>query len=66
MPPEPVIRKKRGRPVTGKAIPVATVRLPPELLLALDVLASEQKPTASRSDVIRRILTEHLKANGYL
>jgi metal-responsive CopG/Arc/MetJ family transcriptional regulator len=52
--------------VTGLAIPVATVRLPPELLLALDALASEQKPTASRSDVIRRILAEHLKARGYL
>ncbi|MGD9882952.1 MAG: ribbon-helix-helix domain-containing protein [Reyranella sp.] len=48
-----VIRKKRGRPATGTD-PLVAVRLPPEMIAALDGRAAADK--VSRSELIRRLV----------
>lgn len=57
-----------GRPRVD-ATPI-TVRVPPELLAALDVACgdnpSQTDPPVGRPEMIRRILTDWLRANGYL
>jgi hypothetical protein len=58
-------KKSRGRPPTGIGKPVG-LRLYPELEAALDKWAGRQKPPLGKPEAIRRILTEHLKAKGYL
>ena len=58
--------KRRGRPPTGKD-PVSSVRLSTELREALDAWVIDQKlPKPSRSEAIRRIVTDHLRRKGYL
>jgi metal-responsive CopG/Arc/MetJ family transcriptional regulator len=41
-------------------------RAPPDLTKALDKASAAQEDQPSRSEMIRRIVTEHLKAKGYL
>ena len=63
----PVNAKRRGRP-PGQTVPVQVqLRLTPEQAAALDALRSEDaSESLHRSEAIRQILTEHLKAKGYL
>jgi len=62
----PVEEKKRGRPKgTVYADPVPT-RLTVEQLAAVDAWRREQANPPSRSEAIRIILAEHLKAKGYM
>lgn len=57
-----VIQKRGpGRPATGTH-PLVTVRLPPEMIAALDDKANAEG--VSRSDVIRRLVELGLKAKG--
>ena len=48
---------------TPKALPVS-VRLPPSVKAAAEKAAKED--TRSLSSLIEKVLTEHLKAKGYL
>lgn len=59
------IQKKRGRPATGKT-PIAAVRLADDLRSALDRAIADEADSPSRSELIRRVLTSHLRAKGYL
>ena len=54
-----------GRPPTStpKSLPVS-LRLPPEVKAAAEAAAKED--TRSLSSFLERLLTEHLKAKGYL
>jgi hypothetical protein len=62
----PDTQKKRGRPATG-VTPHQGIRMPPELVAAVESWREEQPtPPPSRAEAIRQILTEHLKAKGYL
>lgn len=63
----PVNAKRRGRP-PGQTVPVQVqLRLSAEQAAALDALRSEDGSDGQhRSEAIRQILTEHLKAKGYL
>ncbi len=63
----PVIQRKRGPAPTGKT-PVTSLRLSEEITAGLDAaIASEQEaPYSTRSDLIRRIVTEWLREKGYL
>jgi hypothetical protein len=64
MPSIPVDKKKRGRPA-GRAFPLnIPVRVNDEILKALDKHSA--KEGLSRSELIRQIVAEHLKAKGYL
>jgi len=56
--------KKVGRPSVG-ATPI-TVRLPPELLRALDAFVSKSGGEPSRPEATRRILSDWLAERGYL
>lgn len=59
-------QKVRGRPATG-VTPMQGVRMPAELLAAVEEWREDQmEPRPSRAEAIRQILTEHLKAKGYL
>ncbi|MGX5830343.1 ribbon-helix-helix protein, CopG family [Mesorhizobium sp. 43Arga] len=57
-------RKKRGPAPTGKGTLIG-VRLQPQMLAALDEAAAALQET-SRPEVVRRLLREWLKENGYL
>ena len=59
-----VPRKKRGRPATGQ-IPHVTTRLPAAVLEALDGYVKAGK-AETRTEAIRRILTEFLTRRGYM
>jgi Arc/MetJ-type ribon-helix-helix transcriptional regulator len=50
-----VTPKKRGRPATGQD-PVLTVRLPPDIRLAIENWAKRQKDKPTRSEAIRRLI----------
>jgi metal-responsive CopG/Arc/MetJ family transcriptional regulator len=54
-------RKKRGRPVVTGTDPVTAMRLPPDLLAALDDWRRQQPDLPTRSEAIRRILRQALK-----
>jgi hypothetical protein len=54
-----VRRKKRGRPATG-VDPLVAVRLPPELIKAIDEWA-KQSGERSRSHAIRALIERGLK-----
>jgi hypothetical protein len=41
-------------------------RAPPEFAEAVDASAASQKDKPSRSEMLRRIVTDYLKAKGYL
>jgi hypothetical protein len=56
--------QKRGRPATGKGLPVQ-VRLQPDLLAALDS-AMPDLQESSRPEAIRRILRDWLIGHGFL
>lgn len=59
-------QKTRGRPATG-VTPMQGVRMPTELLAAVEEWRDDQvEPKPSRAEAIRQILSEHLKAKGYL
>jgi metal-responsive CopG/Arc/MetJ family transcriptional regulator len=55
----PVLRKRKGRPPTGAALPVTAVRLAPELLATVDKWA--KKAETNRSEAIRRLVELGLK-----
>ncbi len=57
--------REMGRPplTTPKSLPVS-VRLPPDVKGAAEIAAKED--TRSLSSLIEKVLTEHLKAKGYL
>ena len=57
------VKRKVGRPATGFD-PFVGVRLPKEMIAAIDSDASKNEQT--RSEAIRRILAAHLKKGGYL
>jgi hypothetical protein len=57
--------KKRGRPATGRD-PMIGLRAPLEFTKALDRASAREDDQPSRSEMIRRIVTEWLKAKGYL
>jgi hypothetical protein len=62
----PDTQKKRGRPATG-VTPHQGIRMPSELLAAVEAWRDDQpEPKPPRAEAVRRILTEHLKAKGYL
>ncbi|MBX9841082.1 MAG: ribbon-helix-helix domain-containing protein [Xanthobacteraceae bacterium] len=54
-----VIPKKRGRPATGKD-PLVALRLPPELIKAIDAWAAKFGK-ASRSEAIRTLIETSLE-----
>ena len=58
-------QKRRGRPSTGIRSMIG-FRGGEELAAALDVAAASDPDKPSRSELIRRIVTEWLKAKGYL
>ena len=61
-----VIRKKRGRPATGIGKPVG-LRLYRDEEAALEALiATLPDPKPSRPELIRQIITDHLRERGYL
>lgn len=57
--------KKRGRPATGRD-PLVAIRMPPDLTAALDTFAAEHEPPASRSEVVRALVSRQLIAMGRL
>ncbi|WP_363316290.1 CopG family transcriptional regulator [Chelatococcus sp.] len=59
-----VVQKKRGRPKTGQD-PVSAIRLSPELRAAIDKACSAEADNPSRSEMIRRIVSDWLQKNGY-
>lgn len=65
--PPLVNARRRGRP-PGQTVPVQVqLRLTREQAAALDALRSQDgSGSLHRSEAIRRILAEHLKAKGYL
>ena len=59
-------KKKRGPAPTGKGHQVV-VRMHDPMLDAIDAFAADQsEPTPSRPEAVRRVLTEYLRAMGYL
>jgi hypothetical protein len=54
-----VIPKKRGRPATGKD-PLVAVRLPPDLIEAIDTWGDRNKKP-SRSEAIRSLIETSLE-----
>lgn len=65
MPSISVIRKKKGRPATGQD-PVRSIRLPDEVMEAVDRACEAEEDASTRSEVIRRILTDYLRKAGHL
>lgn len=57
-----VVQKRRGRPATGQD-PVSAIRLSIELRAEIDAWAAEQPDKPSRSQAIRRLVEEALKAH---
>jgi hypothetical protein len=58
--------KKRGPPSRGGKTPLVALRLAPEIQQALDKLASSMPDQPSRSQLIRDVIVDHLKARGLL
>lgn len=59
-------KKPRGRPATGKGVPVQ-VRLQPELEQAVDAaIAAAPDPKPTRPELIRRALAAWLRGEGFL
>ena len=56
-----VTPKKRGRPATGKD-PATSIRLAPELRAEIDAWSEMQVDKPKRSEAIRRLVEEALKA----
>lgn len=64
MPKMSEITKKRGRPEVN-SVPL-TLRLPPDLIEALDEWRAEQPVPPNRADVLRIALVDWLRDKGYL
>jgi hypothetical protein len=60
-----VIPRKRGPAPTGKGTPVM-VRLPTDLLKALDRSRGDAVVAPTRPEAVRRALTDWLRERGYL
>ncbi|KQV27848.1 hypothetical protein ASC97_05650 [Rhizobium sp. Root1203] len=60
-----VQRKKRGRPSTGKGVPVQ-VRLQPDLLKLIDSIGSWRDPAPSRAEKIRKMLQEWAEGSDFI
>lgn len=60
-----VTQKKRGRPATGET-PRVGVRLPEDVRAALSAYTETQEPPLTVSEAIRDLLTEALRAKGFL
>ena len=58
-------QKNRGGRPPVNATPV-TVRVPPELLAALDSYSTHADGNPGRPETVRRIMRDWLMANGYL
>src|SRR5688572_27427573 len=58
--------KKRGRPSTGGRDPHVGFRSPAEITAAIDAAASAEPDAPSRSEMIRRIVTDWLGTKGLL
>lgn len=56
-----VHQKRRGRPATGRD-PAVTIRLPQDVLEAVEYWASKQDDKPARSPAIRRLVEIGLKA----
>lgn len=56
-----VVHKKRGRPPTGKD-PVSAIRLSGELRAEIEAWAAKQPDKPTRSEAIRRLVEEALRA----
>ena len=56
-----VVPKKRGRPPTGRD-PVSAIRLSPDFRERVDAWREAQPDKPSRSEAIRRLVEEALKA----
>ena len=56
-----VVQNRRGRPATGKD-PVSAIRLSMGLRAEIDAWAEAQPDRPSRSEAIRRLVEEALKA----
>ncbi|POR40238.1 hypothetical protein CRT23_25070 [Methylobacterium sp. V23] len=56
-----VTPKRRGRPATGKD-PATSIRLAPELRAEIDAWSDTQPDKPKRSEAIRRLVEEALKA----
>jgi hypothetical protein len=62
----PVAAKKRGRPPGQKFADPIPARLTPDAMAALDAASAAEPGTPSRSELIRRIVTEWLRAKGMM
>lgn len=56
-----VVRKRPGRPATGQD-PVTAIRLSPEMRQTVDAWAARQPDKPSRSEAIRRLIEQAMKA----
>lgn len=59
-------KKSRGRPRTTGISPLVGVRLPVDILDAVDTFRSEQTPEPTRPEAVRVLLRDALTAAGYL
>ncbi len=57
-------RKLRGRPRTDATL--IGVRMPPELIAALDRFIRDEAPEASRPEALRTIFRQWAEGRGYL
>jgi hypothetical protein len=55
-----VRRKKRGRPPTGKALPLVNFRAPEAMVKAVDKWAAAQSDKPDRSEALRRLVARGL------
>lgn len=58
--------KKRGRPSSGGRDPITPVRMPDRIRDAVDRAIADRGSEMSRSEYIRRVLTEHLISQGFI
>ena len=56
--------RPRGRPPTGNAMDQITVRVPPQMLEAIDSIIAGRLDRPDRSSVIRELVAEALQARA--
>jgi hypothetical protein len=61
--PEPPLKKKTGRPATGRD-PMVGVRMPPEKRREIENWAAEQEDKPAFSEAVRRLLDIGLDAEA--
>lgn len=59
-------KKPRGRPVTTGTSPLIGVRLPSDLLDALDRFIAQEQPGISRPEALRLVFRDWAIGHGYL